>query len=75
VEFTLKDLALIESAFRRVEFHYIDCLTRESVQYYFWKARADGLLRRLGRFDFSLVNKYVPPLKYLSTYAVIQALK
>jgi SAM-dependent methyltransferase len=75
VEFTVKDLALIESAFREVKFHYMHCLTRESVQYYFWKARASRLLRPLGRFDFSLVNDYLKPLKYLSTYTVIQALK
>jgi SAM-dependent methyltransferase len=75
VEFTVADLASIESAFREVEFHYIDFLTRESIQYYLWKARAGGLLRRLGRFDFSLVNNYLTPLKYLSTYAIIQARK
>lgn len=75
VEFTLEDLAFIESAFREVEFHYIDFLTRESVQYYLWKARAGGALRRLGRFDFALVNHYLTPLKYLSTYTIIQAHK
>ena len=75
VEFTLKDLALIESAFREVEFYYIDFLTRESVQYYLWKVQAGGALRRLGRFDFALVNNYLTPLKYLSTYAIIQAFK
>lgn len=75
VEFTLKDLALIKSAFREVEFYYIDFLTRESVQYCLWKAQAGKALRRLGRFDFALVNHYLPPLKYLSTYTIIQALK
>lgn len=75
VEFTLEDLAFIESAFREVEFYYIDFLTRESVQYYLWKAQAGGALRRLGRFDFALVNHYLTPLKYLSTYTIIQALK
>jgi SAM-dependent methyltransferase len=75
VEFTLEDLAFVESTFRQVEFHYIDFLTRESVQYYLWKAQAGGLLRRLGRFDFALVNNYLTPLKYLSTYAIIQARK
>lgn len=75
VEFSVEDLAFIESAFREVEFHYIDFLTRESVQYYIWKAQAVGWLRRLGKFDFALVNNYLPPLKYLSSYAIIQAVK
>jgi protein-L-isoaspartate O-methyltransferase len=75
VEFTSKDLAFVESAFREVEFHYIECLTRESVQYCIWKAQAGRWLRRLGRFDFSLVNHYLTPLKYLSTYVIIQARK
>jgi protein-L-isoaspartate O-methyltransferase len=75
VEFTEEDLAFIAGAFREVKFHYIDFLTRESIKYYLWKAGAAGLLRPLGRFDFSLVNKYLAPLKYLSTYTVIQAVK
>lgn len=74
-EFAEEDLALIESAFREVKFHYIEFLTRESIKYGLWRIGAEGLLRPLGRFDFSLVNKYLPPLKYLSTYTVIQAVK
>jgi protein-L-isoaspartate O-methyltransferase len=74
-ELTEEDLALIESVFREVKFHYIECLTRESVKYCLWKAGAEKLLRPLGRFDFSLINKYLTPLKYLSTYTVIQAIK
>lgn len=75
IEFAVKDLALIESTFRETKFHYIDFLTRESIQYYLWKARAGGLLRTLGRLDFSLLNNYLTPLKYLSTYTIIQAVK
>lgn len=75
VELTWEDLALIRDAFREVKFHYLDCLTRESIKYCLWRARAVALLRPLGRLDFSLVNDYLTPLKYLSTYVVIQALK
>jgi protein-L-isoaspartate O-methyltransferase len=75
VELTGEDLALIGNAFREVKFHYLDCLTRESMKYFLYRARAAWLLRPLGRLDFSLVNGYPMPLKYLSTYAVIQAIK
>jgi hypothetical protein len=75
VEFTGEDLAFIGDSFREVRFHYTECLTRESVKYCLWRARADGLLRPLGRLDFSLVNYYLKPLKYFSTYVVIQATK
>lgn len=37
--------------------------------------RAGRLLRPLGRLDSSLVNDYLTPLKYLSTYVLIQATK
>jgi SAM-dependent methyltransferase len=74
-ELTEEDLALIESVFREVKFHYMECLTRESVKYGLWKTGAGALLRPLGRFDFSLVNNYLTPLKYLSTYTIIQAQK
>lgn len=75
VEFTEEDLDFITSSFREAEFHYLDCLTRESIKYCLWRARAGALLRPLGRLDFSLVNDYLKPLKYLSTYVVIQATK
>lgn len=75
VEFTEEDLAFIAGAFREVKFHYIDFLTRESLKYYLWKAGAGRVLRPLGRFDFSLINSYLPALKYLSTYTIIQAVK
>ena len=75
VELASADLALIESAFGETEFHYIDFLTRESVKHFVWKARAGRWLRPLGRLDFSLLNHYLPPLRYLSTYVVIRATK
>lgn len=74
-ELTGEDLALIESAFGEVKFQYIEFLTRESIKHGLWKAGGEGLLRPLGRFDFSLVNNYLPPLKYLSSYVIIQAQK
>lgn len=74
-EFTQEDLALIGNVFREVRLHYMDCLTRESIKYCLWRARAGRLLRPLGRLDSSLVNDYLPPLKYLSTYVLIQATK
>lgn len=73
VEFTREDLALISNVFREVRLHYLDCLTRESIKYCLWRARAGRLLRPLGRLDSSLVNDYLTPLKYLSTYVLIQA--
>ncbi len=75
VEFTQEHLALIAGAFREVKFYYMEFLTRESVKYYLWKAGAGRALRPLGRFYFSLVNKYLTPLKYLSSYAIIRAVK
>jgi 2-polyprenyl-3-methyl-5-hydroxy-6-metoxy-1,4-benzoquinol methylase len=75
VEFTQEDLALIGNVFREVRLHYMDCLTRESIKYCLWRARARRLLRPLGRLDSSLVNDYLTPLKYLSTYVLIQATK
>lgn len=74
-ELTEEDVALIESAFREVKIYYMECLTRESIKYGLWKTGAERWLRPLGRFDFSLVNNYLTPLKYLSTYAIIQAQK
>lgn len=74
-ELTEEDLALIADVFREVKFHYLDCLTRESVKYFLWRARAARLLRPLGRLDFALVNGYLTPLKHLSTYVVVQAVK
>ena len=75
VEFTEEDLALIGNAFREVRLHYLDCLTRESIKYCLWRARASRLLRPLGRLESSLINDYLAPLKYLSTYVLIQATK
>ncbi|HEX7335252.1 MAG TPA: class I SAM-dependent methyltransferase [Pyrinomonadaceae bacterium] len=75
VELTQEDLALIGKVFREVRIHYLDCLTRESIKYCLWRAHAWRLVRPLGRLDSSLVNDYVTPLKYLSTYALIQATK
>ena len=75
VEFTQEDLALIENMFREVRLHYLECLTRESIKYCLWRARAGRLLRPLGRLDSSLVNDYLTPLRYLSTYVLIQATK
>jgi len=74
-ELAAEDLALIENTFRETRFHYMDFLTRESVKHCLWKARAGGLLRPLGELDFSLLNNYLTPLKYLSSYVVIQAVK
>jgi protein-L-isoaspartate O-methyltransferase len=75
VELTEKDLAHLDSVFQEVKFHYLDFLTRESVKYYIWKAGAARLLKALGRFDCLLLNNHLTPLKYLSTYAIIQAIK
>lgn len=75
VEFAFEDLALIAGTFRAAQIHYIDFLTRESVKHFFWKARAGRLLRPLGRLDYALLNRRPTPLKYLSTYAIIQAFK
>jgi SAM-dependent methyltransferase len=75
VEFAPEDLAFIKSVFGETEFHYIDFLTRESVKHFVWKARAGRWLRPLGRLDFALLNRYLTPLKYLSTYVIIRAVK
>lgn len=75
VEFTVDDLTFIAGMFGKTKVYYIDFLTRESVKHFLWKARAGRWLRPLGRLDFSLLNRYVRPLQYLSTYAVIRAVK
>jgi Methyltransferase domain len=75
VEFAQEDLALIGDVFREVRLHYLECLTRESIKYCLWRARAGRLLKPLGQLDSSLVNEYLTALKYLSTYVLLQATK
>jgi hypothetical protein len=74
-ELTGHDLTLIQAAFADVRFHYFNLMTRESVAYFFHKGRMDRLLKPVGRIDYFLVNRCLPVLRFLSTYAVIQAVK
>jgi SAM-dependent methyltransferase len=72
-ELTERDLALLRDTFGRVTVSYFDLLTRESLAYVFDKAGGRRLLKPLGRLDELVVNRHLPFLKRLSTYAIIEA--
>jgi protein-L-isoaspartate O-methyltransferase len=74
-ELTPGDLTFIRRMFSEVSVSYFDCLARESIAYFLYKARVDRLLRPLGHLDYLLMNRYLPMARYLSTYAIIRAVK
>jgi SAM-dependent methyltransferase len=74
-ELVPEDFSLLRRTFRKVRVCYFDLLARESVAYFLCKARAEWLLRPLGKFDYFLVNRCLPVLRYLCTYAIIEAVK
>jgi SAM-dependent methyltransferase len=70
-----QDLATIQRTFGRTQFYFFDLLARESLAYFLRKKRWHGLLRLLGRLDHCLVNRLFPPLRHLSNYVVVHAVK
>ncbi len=74
-ELTSEDLNLIRRTFSQMNVSYFDCVARESVAYFLYKARIEGLLKLLGKLDYLVMNRYLPVTRYLSTYVIIQAVK
>jgi SAM-dependent methyltransferase len=74
-ELTPEDLNLIRRTFRQMNVSYFDCFARESVAYFLYQARIEGLLRLLGKLDYVVMNRYLPVTRYLSTYIIIHAVK
>ena len=74
-ELTPRDLDLIRRTFSKMNVSYFDCVARESVAYFLYRARIDRLLRLLGKLDHVVMNRCVPITRYLSTYAIIRAVK
>jgi len=69
------DLNLIRRTFSEMDVSYFDCVARESVAYFLHRARIDRLLRLLGKLDHVVLNRYLRVTRYLSTYAIIRAVK
>jgi len=74
-ELTPGDLNLIRRTFSEMNVSYFDCVARESVAYFLYRARIDRLLRLIGKLDHVVMNRYLPVTRYLSTYAIIRAVK
>jgi SAM-dependent methyltransferase len=74
-ELTPSDLDLIRRAFPSARLFHFDLLARESVAYQLHKRRWDRLLHLLGKADFYLANRLVPPLRRFCNYIMIQAVK
>jgi len=74
-ELTPEDLNLVRRTFSHMNVSYFDFFARESVAYVLYKARIEGLLRLLGKVDYVVMNRYLPVTRYLSTYAIIHAVK
>ena len=74
-ELTGGDLALMRSTFASVAVEYFDFMTRESAAYVLDRLKMAWLLRPLGKLDHRLVNRGLPILRHLSSYALIEATK
>src|SRR5262245_34365852 len=70
-----EDLELFRRTFGTVEVAWFDLLARESVAYFLLKLRGGQLLYPLGWLDGYLMNRWLPVLRYLATYAVVRAVK
>ena len=74
-ELTDRDLTFIQRSFREVSVRHFDLLGRESVAYVLEKLRMDWVLNPLGRLDDLLMNRSLPFLRSVATYAIIEASK
>jgi SAM-dependent methyltransferase len=74
-ELTPSDLDLIRRTFRSTQLYYFDLLARESVAYQLNKRRWDRLLHLLGKADFYLANRLVPPLRRFCNFIMIYAVR
>jgi hypothetical protein len=74
-ELTAEDLALIQRTFRETRLYHFDFLARESIAYLLSALFLHRTLRLLGKWDWYLVNRLVPPLRALSNYVVIRGVK
>lgn len=74
-ELTFPDLNLISETFRSTRLFHFDLLARESIAYRLNKRGWNRLLYLLGKTDFSLANRLVPPLRRFCNYVMIYAVK
>jgi hypothetical protein len=74
-ELTFPDLDLISKTFRSTRLFHFDLLARESIAYRLKKHRWKGLLYLLGKTDFYLANRLIPPLRRFCNYVMIHAIK
>src|SRR5262249_42457317 len=74
-ELTFPDLDLISKTFRSTRLFHFDLLARESLAYRLNKRRWNRLLYLLGKTDFYLANRLVPPLRRFCNYVMIYAIK
>ncbi len=74
-ELTFDDIRFIKNAFASTRIIHFDLIARESVAYQLNKRRWNRLLHMLGRADYYLANRLVPPLKPLCNYVMIYATK
>jgi SAM-dependent methyltransferase len=74
-ELTSYNLHVINNTFRSTRFIHFDLLARESVAYQLNKRRWSRLLYFLGKTDFYLANRLIPPLRQLCNYVIIYATK
>ncbi len=75
VLFNCADLDFFRSQFPNLRIEYFDFLTREAMAYVFHRLRLERLLRPLGRFDFLLLNRWLPVLRFLSSSVILEATK
>jgi SAM-dependent methyltransferase len=74
-ELTGDDLALIRRTFRETRFFHFDLLARESMIHRLGALRLYRAVRLLGKWDYYLANRLLPPLRSLCNYVVIRGLK
>jgi SAM-dependent methyltransferase len=74
-ELTPADLDLIRQTFRSTKLYHFDFLARESIAYLLNNRGWGRLLYLLGKTDYHLVNRVIPPLRQFCNYVVVHATK
>jgi SAM-dependent methyltransferase len=74
-ELTPHDLDLIRQTFRSTKLYHFDFLARESVAHVLNARGWRRLLYLLGKTDYHLVNRVLPPLRRFCNYVVVHATK
>ncbi len=74
-ELTPPDLDLLRKTFRSTRLYHFDFLARESIAYLLNNRGWSRLLYLLGKTDYHLVNRLLPPLRQFCNYVVVHATK